>query len=60
MVALLAVVIGVLMLAWLAVLLAVVVQVGIAAVWAWERLLNRPNRFGGADTEFLRHLGIRL
>lgn len=60
MVALLALVIGVLLLAWMAVMLIVVAQVGIAAVWAWERILNRPGRFGGADAAFLRHLGIRL
>lgn len=60
MVALLALVIGVLLLAWMAVILVVLAQVGIAAVWAWERFLDRPGRFGGADTEFLRHLGIRL
>lgn len=57
---LLGLVIGVLLLAWLAVFLVILANVGIAAAWVVGRVVDRPGRFADADAQFLRHLGIRL
>ena len=60
MVVLLALVIGVLLFAWLAVICVFLANVGIAAVWVAGRILDRPGRFAASDAQFLHHLGIRL
>ena len=60
MVVLLALVIGVLLLAWLVVFVVFLANVGIAAVWVAGRILDRPGKFAPSDAQFLRHLGIRL
>ena len=58
--ALLLLVAGALLVAWLAVAVILLANLAIAAVWVAGRILGRPGRFADSDAQFLRHLGIRL